>query len=215
MAFIWLIMLIEPHNSKECAGYRKDFYTRKHGEEMFILLKRLFILIGLMSVSVSANAITIPLDFGTLSPGQSANVTEEDIPAGMHTVRIDFDITGAPVGGIQAVGGTFTFNGPNGGVVINGAQLVDEADPMNPTGINFQNVDGLGGAIIASLSSFDVNLMNGSYFVEIFIEATGTNADIDGQIDVAAIPLPAALWLFGSALVGFFSFNGRTQKLVA
>jgi hypothetical protein len=175
-----------------------------------INLKKLLILFALMSVSLGSNAAVIDLDFGMLSPGDSSNVTFENITAGMHDVELAFEIAGAPAGGVQAVGGTFTFGGPNGSIIINGAELTSNIVGFTPIGINFQNV--LGGAV--AVSSFDEQLLSGSYLITLNIEAFGTNADIDGQIDVAAVPLPAAVWLFGSALVGLIGLRRSDATIV-
>lgn len=44
------------------------------------------------------------------------------------------------------------------------------------------------------------------------LHITGTNSAVDGYIgSVSAVPLPAAVWLFGSALLGFVTLSNRRK----
>lgn len=168
-------------------------------------IKKILLVLVFMTVSFVANSAVIPLDFGTLGPGDHAEVTSPPIPEDFHTVELDFVISGTPVGGANTVGGTFTFGGPNGRVVIGGARLFDVSNNVEIiNAVGFQTT--LFG--FASASFFDLNLVDSAYQIVLEIEALdGNNATIQGQIDVAAVPIPAAIWLFGTAMIGVFGYK--------
>jgi len=48
-------------------------------------------------------------------------------------------------------------------------------------------------------------------WMEHFSDFTGNNFDVYRISHVSAVPVPAALWLFGTALIGFIGFSRRTK----
>lgn len=57
-----------------------------------------------------------------------------------------------------------------------------------------------------------INLPAGLYDLNLFGHVIGTAAAYAGRISVTAVPLPAAMWLFGSALMALMVV-GRRRKL--
>jgi len=65
--------------------------------------------------------------------------------------------------------------------------------------------------LINNKTSIDVSIVNSLFAVAFgsgdIAQISKTSASL--TVGVAPIPLPAAVWLFGSALIGFVSFSGR------
>jgi len=53
------------------------------------------------------------------------------------------------------------------------------------------------------------------YVINIFIGKTLAGSNYDLRIATSEVPLPAALWLFAPALIGFLGFRRKANKLVA
>lgn len=55
------------------------------------------------------------------------------------------------------------------------------------------------------------------YVINIFIgnALAGSNYDLRVTTGISEVPLPAALWLFAPALIGFLGFRRKASKLVA
>jgi hypothetical protein len=85
----------------------------------------------------------------------------------------------------------------------------------NPLDIIVYDITGggmseLGNARVANLSMGRVSVAMaalGDYLVEISGTAAGVAPDY--TLEVSAVPVPAAIWLFGTALIGLVGFNKR------
>lgn len=55
-------------------------------------------------------------------------------------------------------------------------------------------------------------LANGDFRIGFHIQEIGSTLDSDGYASVSTVPVPAAAWLFGTALFGFFA-TGRRKKI--
>ena len=53
------------------------------------------------------------------------------------------------------------------------------------------------------------------YVINIFIGKALAGSNYDLRIATSEVPLPAALWLFAPALIGFLGFRRKANKLVA
>ena len=53
-----------------------------------------------------------------------------------------------------------------------------------------------------------------SYELRLQIVGDGVtgNGDVEGSVTVAAVPIPAAAWLYGTVLIGFITSAGRKRK---
>jgi hypothetical protein len=130
--------------------------------------------------------------------------------------------TGEVTGGSQD-GTTFNFTS----VVY---EIFNDDDPLGDT-LN-GSVPGSDGTTGTSTTYFELSDEDGSVFsddslpailpfdefefVRIVLGADiGGTADVEyefSSVDVAPIPIPAAAWLFGSALVGFISWSRKKQQ---
>lgn len=112
----------------------------------------------------------------------------------------------------------------------------------NIFGNNIQNIVGLGAAVyekdtgvkydfkvttvlnegLSVVSAVLNNLPTGSFILEVFgnnVAQGSYGADFNISLDrpvtnpnVGAVPVPGAVWLFGSALAGLIGMSGRSQK---
>ncbi|MEQ1637578.1 MAG: FxDxF family PEP-CTERM protein [Methylococcales bacterium] len=72
------------------------------------------------------------------------------------------------------------------------------------------------GAILSVLSQTFGTLSTGAH--TLVVSGTAVNASYGGNINinpVGAVPVPAAVWLFGSALVGLMGVSGRKKKTLS
>jgi len=71
--------------------------------------------------------------------------------------------------------------------------------------------------ILGNGGSYVANLALGNYFVEFFgtPNVGGTTFNAQVQVGITETPLPAAVWLFGSALMGLFGVSRRKPTAVA
>ena len=58
--------------------------------------------------------------------------------------------------------------------------------------------------------SQEANLLAGNWYVNVHTQNFGSG-EIRGQVLVNAVPIPAAIWLFGTALVGFIGMSRRRK----
>jgi len=64
------------------------------------------------------------------------------------------------------------------------------------------------GSGIALSDAQEANLLAGNWYVNVHTDDFG-GGEIRGQVNVSAVPLPAAFWLFGSAVAGVMVFRGH------
>jgi hypothetical protein len=83
--------------------------------------------------------------------------------------------------------------------------------PMVATGMSVTTATDLLGSLLAP-GSFTFDVMPGSYFVSFFGFAD-TSAPQLGQygIEISQVPVPAAIWLFGSGLLGLVGIARRKK----
>jgi hypothetical protein len=202
-------------------GDTRNFgYTIPHGETGFQVTST-------PDFSIS-NPVYIP---GTPNDTQAFTVTANNNPSsGALTVNQDLAVNVAPAGAInslssgvsggynyldeiynptanQVTGGTFNFtaiingNYSASGTTTGSHQLIS-INNFWTIGQNF-TFDGTNTIFTASISNYDpaANQINLEY--KIFGASTA----------LTAVPVPAAVWLFGSALAGFLGFNRRKPML--
>jgi hypothetical protein len=206
------------------AGDTRYFgYTIPHGETNFQV------------TSSSADFSVSPLAFTAGNPNdtQAFTITALNAPSsGLVTVNQDLAANVAPAGAInslssgvsggynyldeiynptanQVAGGTFNFtaiingNYSASGTTTGSHQLIG-INSFWTIGQNF-TFDGTNTIFTASISNYDpaANQINLEY--KIFGASTA----------MTAVPVPAAVWLFGSALASFVGFNRRKHMLQA
>jgi hypothetical protein len=73
--------------------------------------------------------------------------------------------------------------------------------------------NGVGNLFPGGVLSFAVSVLDESSLYLMFGDGAG-DKDFDDmlvRVDVSAVPVPAAFWLFGTALIGFIGISRRTQ----
>ena len=85
--------------------------------------------------------------------------------------------------------------------------------PMVATGMSVTTATDLLGSLLAP-GSFNFDATPGNYFVSFFGFADVSAPQL-GQygIEISQVPVPAAVWLFGSGLIGFVGMARRQQAL--
>jgi len=164
---------------------------------------------------------TDPSGFNTAGPGPNQSFINEPGLEGTNLLspdlRVDF-LNGAvtnlnfgfAVSGFQsgADGVTFSIFDSND-VILN--SIFQSADITFPDGVNpsdfpegFVNLNFMG---IASYALFDFSSNEANRFI--IDDFSGTFGSTE---NISAVPVPAAFWLFGSALIGLFGFSRRKAK---
>ncbi len=164
------------------------------------------IAVGFITVSYDAASDTLSAaGFALQYDGGGAENTST-ITGGLYTLTATIDDSGNLLGGSFTISGTIPSLGANSGTLLTGV-LTDfgfnesGGDPLEflfaPTGGDLAPLYSAESGIIMSFTGF------GGSFTEDF-ENTGT-----GVADVAAIPVPAAVWLMLSAMAGLIGIRRR------
>jgi hypothetical protein len=173
-------------------------------------IKYLFALIALIAGTAQANTI-------------STTVRIDDAPINQTVAYVNFNVTDAGFFSISAVESFLSFTDPYIYLFASPASVgtfIESSDD-----VNFLNNDSyIGrnlniGSYVLAVSTYDFSLAeaisgyNGSVN---FINDGDVNIKISSRDGVAeftspsAVPVPAAAWLFGSALLGFAGFRRKS-----
>jgi hypothetical protein len=174
-----------------------------------------------MAVSVflglgqASRAATVTQDLGTLTgptnaafgtdlAGQPNFVLDDN---GTGTLRVNFSIsaaannlaaslTASSVGAIALK--TFTF-----GLYDSGNNLLTQVDQTSAVYPN--------GATTFSFIDFANMLKSGAYYLLLTVTSGVAGQNVSGNLHISAVPLPAALPMFGVALLGMAAFRLRRR----
>ncbi len=161
-------------------------------------ISKLFIAGTLLTASMSSVASTINL--GNIDDGSSFQ--SEKVLTGAFSEKYEFDLTGGNYLFGLNVTNTFVKNKI-------GIQDFKATLDGNDFGTTLYNID----LTASSKSNFlfgEKDVLSSGHH-ELIIKGIGSKSNFGGSIDVAAVPVPAALWLMGSALVGLVSFGKRKK----
>ncbi len=191
-----------------------------------INLKKLLILLALMSMSAVTIASTIDLEgfdgsntVTTKTFVFSANNGDLDLfPGASVDANVLFNIFFSPGGDDKAFASAGAFslelkdflgNGilgiDNVGATLSGGTLgspmaLDLSPTIAGVALSFSGILGAGDYVLAFSGDIPASYTGGGV--------------ITGSVSIAAVPVPAAVWLFGSALVGLFGVRRRTAEAV-
>lgn len=150
---------------------------------------------------LSASGFALSLDDDGVAPA-------EPIAGGTFGLAASIDDLGAMSGGTLSIGGTIAGLGFNSGILLTGTLsdigFNNAGDPLeflfDVTGGDAAGLYGGLGGIILSSSGF------GGDWTSDFSTTMGASAD------VGVIPVPAAIWLFGSGLIGLLGFGRHARR---
>jgi hypothetical protein len=143
-----------------------------------------------LTISGGVSAGTV-IDAGTFT--NAGDVYTVSPYSGIFTDVVKFDLASS--------GLKIRVDGKSEGMAADDLLLTNTADgtDYHLSGKSFVEYLDLGpGSYVFTLSGFAMN-------------AFDSNINSDYEITLSAVPLPAAAWLFGSALIGFISFSRRRK----
>ncbi len=163
------------------------------------MIKKVVLLFAMLFVAIQANASVIDLGDFDASVGRADSYlfnSGNGLTAGSPVdASVAFTISNAGSGANSAITAvSLELNGfiniDNFGASLNGTALTLSSGPGGTTAL------------------FEGLLGNGAYTLLFSGDVTGSGGGIiNGAIAVEAVPLPAAVWLFGSALIGLFGYR--------
>ncbi len=176
------------------------------------------------SPDISSNFINVSYDAGTESLVADGFATELDggvpgIAGGSFNLSAMIDASGnLGGGGTITIGGTLAGLGHTSGTLLTGTLtdigFASEASEsgstleflFNVTGGDLQSVYGGTGGVILSTTGFN---KTNSWSIDF---ANGAFAGLSDTFGVSPVPVPAAVWLFGSALIGLAGFGRHSRR---
>lgn len=117
---------------------------------------------------------------------------------------VEFDNSANPAN--LPAGNTISFSSDFSGDSPTPAKGVDKLGEW----VTFLGVLSAGKSLNALLDA----LKSGNFMVGLHVQSIGSNGQSDSyvnKVEVSAVPLPAAAWLFGSALMGFVVVSNRRR----
>ena len=198
---------------------------------------KLFVAVVLVTFSVCANAVVV--DYTTVADGNSSSVslggttvtgTRNAGSANVHS-GLYFGNRGLGIGGANNLSLDFgEIMSIDFGTAVDAASLtlVDIAAPPGNVSFQFEAFDGvssLGGPFVFPIATtapetFDLFALSGvsqmtSFSISVLSFQPAFGLQIQSlsfsAVPFSAVPVPAAIWLFGTALVGLVGFSKRRK----
>ncbi len=163
-------------------------------------MKKIIMLFAMLNISSAAWAASVAFSPNPITPGGPVATFQQVLATadggGALALPLDatFTVDATPSLSAPVVNLNLQLNSGTGTVSGLTAQLFNSANTL----IADLDVTDLG---IGTSLGFSQVLLNGDYFIRFSGTVTGAPV-LQGQI--SAVPVPAAVWLFGSALVGLF-----------
>ena len=160
---------------------------------------------GAATITNELNLGVFPSAIGFSDTTDSTAATTHMLPVALNSF-IDnwaFSVIGSSGNGTAQV----TVNGIS---VANIGNLAAQILTVGPLGVLFQNPDNI------LLGSSFGSLAAGNYVLRVTGDILATQASYSGNLSIkapTATPIPAAVWLFGSALIGLMGVSGRKKTL--
>ena len=171
---------------------------------MMTSFKKLLMAFALLSISMGANALTVNLDPFTLDPTEAAGALSGGYNVSNVTGAFDIDILFEVVNASSAPGSANVISVQLGSFF--GVDTI--AATLNGAALIFSNGPSL---VFGSIDTF---FNSGSYTLNLTGTTFPNGATLSGNVALgpSAVPVPAAFWLFGTALMGLFGINRRSKK---
>ena len=174
-------------------------------------------------IDVTYNALTDAFDASgfAFELDDDGSVPAEAIAGGTFDLTATIDASGNLTGGTLSIGGTVASLGFTSGTLLTGT-LTDfgfpnvGSDPfeflLDVTGGDAAGLyGGVPAGVILSGTGFDGDF-NGNFDNLALLDGVPTPGTGTAVADVAPVPLPAALWLFGTGLLGLIGVSRRRAQ---
>jgi len=160
-------------------------------------------LVGLLLSSGAANATTLSLDGVFIGPQIDSTVLEDS----GTTISVVF--TG------ESDGDAGLIIGSDAATAATSFSFLFDGD-LSSDAMAIVDFPGLSDAVFipanVPVSVTGLILAGGSFSNNVFIEFSGIDAAFSFSTSITAVPLPAAAWLFISAVSGLFLMRGRQRR---
>jgi len=158
-----------------------------------ITMNKLFLGLILVLGSVTASAATLTLDEGMTNHGSGTSVGYDEVNADGTHVTDTFQLTTD---------------------ADTSAQFELTVNPNSTKSVTTVTIDGTAyGPGVDNPLILGLWLTSGVHTIVIdIVDAIGGNSTFNYDFSVTATPIPAAIWLFGSMLMGFFGLRSRVAK---
>lgn len=153
----------------------------------------------LLTASMASVAST---NLGTIDPTDGASFNSANGLTGAFANEYDFNLTGGNYNFLLTV----TNSIANHKVGISNFNATLDG---NAFGNTLYNIPLSSTSKLNFLYGENVNLSSGHH--ELVISGIGSKSNYGGSISISSVPVPAAVWLMGSALVGLVSFGKRKK----
>jgi hypothetical protein len=166
--------------------------------------KLLFLALLYVSFGLEAHVLTTP---GSVTPGvlnadgSSLNGTFSEPVAGAFNIDIDFDVINAPATGVPGSATVVSVQLEIPGITNIGVDPLSFSAMLDGVALT---INDLGSVLLGTLTS---NLTNGSHILNLTGTTKPDGATLSGSINIQAVPIPATVWLFGSAIACLFRFR--------
>ncbi len=167
--------------------------------------------IALAGVSYLPSASANTFNLGTLDTLDSASFSSGHLGAGDFTDEVYFDVNG--LFSLQADAKAFRYTVSSVGTVLKSLSLYDGLTQLAfskavPT------ITGAKTSFLAEIAPVESLLALHTYHLEIKGDALNNGATYHGGVDTlpAAVPLPGAVWMMLTGMIGLFGYQARNKK---
>jgi hypothetical protein len=183
----------------------------------------LIVVVAFFSSGICLASPVMTIDSATILVGQTTtiNVTLSDAAgsgasgATGFNFRIPYSISGLSATNLQTGSAITSIGGSNSGTINSTLGFIstgyfssDMTPPSIPNGVLASfNITGL----VAGVYNLNFDLSN-ERTVLFDIDGNSLAGTVNGTIHVNAVPIPAAVWLLGSGLVGLVGLRRRMRK---
>ena len=167
---------------------------------------------GFIDVTYSAATSTFGANGFAEELDDDGSIPAEAIADGTFNLDATIDAAGSLAGGSLTIGGTVASLGFNSGTLLTGDLTAFGFEPAggDPLEFTFDVSGGDAATLYGGAGAIGGVILSATGFTGDFTsDFVGTGSAVS---DVAPVPLPAALWLFGTGLVGLIGVGRRRAK---
>ena len=165
---------------------------------MFVDTATAELTVGLLGPYTASTGINPPAEI-TMGSYQSSILLVSSTDYSLNIYSTDAFGAAAPSGTVDGTNINVDFSSLRGNLVLSGNTYDFELWPINTT-LSYGTYDPLG-------STFDIG-----WTESIALDLGTVILDVNLQGNLTTIPVPAALWLFGSGMLALFGFSQKRRK---